>query len=120
MLAVLAVLSLLTNFFSLELFTYSLAGVFGLYLCLFGKDMLPLAPTVLFLYVSPSLGNNPVYNPDSVFFPERWLWLFVAIIEVFVVLFFLRLCLTVGLSRFLKERRKLLTGFLVLLSLIHI
>ena len=114
MLAVLAVLSLLTNFFSLELFTYSLAGVFGLYLCLFGKDMLPLAPTVLFLYVSPSLGNNPVYNPDSVFFPERWLWLFVAIIVVFVVLFFLRLCLTVGLSRFLKERRKLLTGFLVL------
>lgn len=114
MLVVFALLALLTNVFALELWTYPLMGLYGVWLCLFGKDMLSLAPAVVFVYVSPSLGNNMVKNPDSVFFPENGLWLFVGIIVLFVVLFFLRLFLTVGFKTFVRTRRKLLSGFLLL------
>ncbi len=114
MLVVFAVVCLLTNVFALELWTYTLAGLFGIYLCLFGKDMLSLAPLVIFTYISPSIGNNPRFNPDSVFFPENGLILFIVVIAIFLVLFLLRLFLTVGISGFLRTRRKLLVGFLVL------
>ncbi len=114
MLFVFALLAFLTNVFALELWMYPLMGIYGVWLCLFGKDMLSLAPAVVFVYVSPSLGNNMVKNPDSVFFPENGLWLFVGIIVLFVVLFLLRLCLGVGWRTFLHTRRKLLPGFLCL------
>ena len=50
MLIVLALLTVLANVFALELLAYIVVSLLGLYLCLFGKDMLVLAP--IFIYTT--------------------------------------------------------------------
>lgn len=114
MLVVFALLAFLTNVFALELWIYPLMGLYGVWLCLFGEDMLSLGPAVAFVYISPSLANNMVKNPDSVFYPQNGLWLFVGIMVLFVILFLIRLFLTVGFKKFIFAPRKLLSGYLLL------
>lgn len=114
MLVVFALLAFLTNVFALELWIYPLMGLYGVWLCLFGEDMLSLGPAVAFVYISPSLANNMVKNPDSVFYPQNGLWLFIGIMVLFVTLFLLRLFLTGGFKKFIFAPRKLLLGYLLL------
>lgn len=65
--ALLAVLTAASNLFALELPYYTLIAALCLYVCIFGRDLLPLAPYFAFCYMSPSIGNNPGQNQDSIF-----------------------------------------------------
>ena len=114
MLAILAGMTLLSNLFGLEFFLYVFVALIGYYLCFFGKDFLFLAPVVVFMYISPSVKNNPFHNENSIFFPGQGLEFVVALAVVFFVLFFLRLAADGDLIRFFKEKRSLNIGFLLL------
>lgn len=71
-------LAALCNFFALELPVYTIYTGLIVYICLFGKSSLPMMPIFLCCYLSPSLGNNPGHNSESVFFPEHGgIWLMV-------------------------------------------
>jgi len=60
-------LTLLSNVLSCELPVYTLYILIGVYVCLFGEDLLGLLPVVACAYISPSAVNNPGRNGASVF-----------------------------------------------------
>jgi hypothetical protein len=65
--AIFATLVVICNIFGLEFFVYTLVISYGIYLCLLGRDMRSVAAAVPFMYLSPSVQNNPAANPDSIF-----------------------------------------------------
>ena len=60
-------LTILSNVFGLEMIAYTLLILTGIYICLFARDLLPLFPIFACGYISPSKGNNPGLNNDSIF-----------------------------------------------------
>ena len=65
--AVAAVLAACANIFSAELIFYTVAVGIGVYVCVFGNDLLPLMPLVIFCYCAPSVRNNPGSTDTSIF-----------------------------------------------------
>ena len=61
------ILTLLSNVLSLELAVYSIFILTAVYICLVGRDLLPLMPIFLSCYIAPSVANNPGRNEDTVF-----------------------------------------------------
>lgn len=57
----------ISNLFGAELVVYSLFVLTVVYLCLCGKDLLPVMPLVICSYLAPSVHNNPGRNEASVF-----------------------------------------------------
>ena len=79
----LALLTVMSNLLRLDLGIYTLFMALGIWICLFGSDLLPLMPLVILCYVAPSRENNPGRYPNSVFYPANggiylliWLALF--------------------------------------------
>lgn len=60
-------LTAISNLFGAELVVYSVFVLILVYLCLLGKDLLPVMPLVICCYLAPSVRNNPGRNPASVF-----------------------------------------------------
>lgn len=65
--AIPCLLTLLSNFFGWELLLYTFVALTVVYLCVWGKDLLPMIPLVILCYISPSRANNPGRNEQSVF-----------------------------------------------------
>ena len=106
------VLAALSNFFGLELAVYTVYAGLIVYVCLFGRDLLPLIPVFLCCYLAPSVGNNPGSNPESVFSPGHggiWLLLLCAAMLISAVVRVIR-----DRKRFLSKKYRLLPGLLVL------
>ena len=61
------ILTLLSNTLSLELVVYSVFILTAIYICLLGRDLLPLMPIFLGCYFAPSVANNPGRNEETVF-----------------------------------------------------
>ena len=89
--AILASLVAICNIFGLEFFVYVVVISYGVYLCLFSRDMRSLAAAVPFMYLSPSVQNNPAANPDSIFKLQNGLGVILAYLMVFVVLLIIRI-----------------------------
>ncbi|MBP5242288.1 MAG: O-antigen ligase family protein [Clostridia bacterium] len=107
-------LTLLSNLFALELPVYALFTVVVIYVCLFGRDLLPVVPMAILCYFTPSTGNNPGRNPDSVFFPENGLYFIVTLFCLIVVALLFRIINRKDALWFFKPKRKLLLGFLAI------
>ncbi|MBR4017784.1 MAG: hypothetical protein IKK11_08225, partial [Oscillospiraceae bacterium] len=60
-------LTILANIFCLEMVSYTAILVTAVYICLFARDILPLFPMFACGYISPSMGNNPGLNSESIF-----------------------------------------------------
>lgn len=65
--ALVALLTVLSNLFSLELPVYTAYAALGIYICLFAEDLLPLMPLLPLGYISPSARNNPGQHAETVF-----------------------------------------------------
>lgn len=109
--AILASLVVICNIFGLEFFIYTLVISYGIYLCLFSRDMRSLAAAVPFMYLSPSVQNNPAANPDSIFKLQNGLGFILAYLMVFVVLLITRIILNEKRGNFVGKRWNLLSSF---------
>ncbi len=100
----------------LDLGLYVLFMGLGIWVSLFGDDLLPLVPMVLLCYVSPSRQNNPGRYPDSIFYPWNGGIFLYILLAVFVGCLVLRLCLDpeLGGKRFLKTERRLMPSMVLL------
>lgn len=109
-------LTVLSNVFGLELPVYCCLIGLGIYICLFGRDLLPLVPVIAVCYITPSRENNPGINEDSIFYPENGGILLLILVSLFVAAVIFRLVLDpeIGRRNFLTAKRKLLSGILVL------
>lgn len=105
-----------SSLFALELPVYTAFVLIGICVCLWGSDLLALMPLIICAYVSPSPGNNPGRNPDSVFYPGNGGIYILFLLAIFAAALLLRLIRDpeFGRIRFWKVRRRLLPGMLLL------
>lgn len=103
-----AALSLAAHLLSAELAAYGLLAAVAVYACLWGSDLLPIAPLFLFCYILPSAANNPGRNEASVF-SSPWLPAIAILLVCAVAVFVIR-----NYRRFVSVRYRLLPGMLVL------
>ena len=113
--AILAILSVLTNTLSLEIPFYIIICVTTVYISIFGTDLLPLIPIFLFCYISPSTKNNPALSTNSVFYNQTGLIIGI-ILAICIPSIILRICLdkNMGLKKLFTEKRVLLWGMIAL------
>lgn len=109
-------LTVFANIFGAELFTYTCFVLIAVYLCLFGRDLLPIMPLVICSYIAPSRDNNPGLSSDSLFSPARGgIYLIIlAVLLVIAVIYRLVRDPELGRMAFLKCKRLLLPGMLAL------
>ena len=112
----LGIITVLSNIFSLELVAYPLILLTGIYVCLFARDLLPLLPIFACGYVSPSYSNNPGKNDESIFSIAGGGLYIGALLLALVICLVYRLVTDpdFGGKQFLKKKRKLLSGMLIL------
>ena len=113
---IIACLTVLSSLFGLELIVYSIYVAVGIYLCIWGDDLLPLMPIVVCSYIAPSFANNPGRNPHSIFYPAYGGIYLVILASVFAICLIWRLITDreIGGIAFLKKKRSLTIGMLVL------
>ena len=109
-------MTLLSNFCGAELFTYTCFVLIVLYLCLFGRDLLPMMPLAICSYIAPSRNNNPGISTESVFSPARGGFYLIILAALLIIALIYRLIRDKELGRmaFLKCKRMLLPGMLAL------
>lgn len=114
----LSLLTLVCNFLGLELVLYTGFILIGIYLALWGRDLLPLTPIVILSYISPSPSNNPgsSKNSQSIFLPENGGIYLLVLVTVFAACLLIRLVTdpVLGGRNFLTKKRSLLSGMLLL------
>ena len=98
---VIMALTLIANIFGAELIVYTLFVLTVVYVCLFGKDLLPIIPMVICSYLAPSIKNNPGRNEDSIFSASGG-GIVVGVLAVIVVLAFL--------FRVIRDRKTIFGG----------
>ncbi|MBQ3529362.1 MAG: O-antigen ligase family protein [Oscillospiraceae bacterium] len=113
---VLGGLTILSNVFSMELVAYTLLLATGIYVCLYGRDLLPIFPIFVFGYISPSRGNNPGLIDNSVFSLQGGGIYLAILLTAFAVSLVYRVVTdpVFGGKKFLQKKRQLLSGMLVL------
>lgn len=114
--ALVCLMTAISNVLGAELIVYPLFFLFGIYVAMFGRDFLPLMILAICCYIAPSANNNPGRNENSVFYPGNGGIFLGVFLLVFVVFMALRLILDpqLGGKRFLLQKRKLLPGILIL------
>lgn len=114
--ALIAVLTALSSVLELDLVLYSFFILTGIYICLFGTDLLPLMPIVICCYIAPSAGNNPGRNENSIFYPENGGIYLIVIAVLFVLALLYRLITDpeIGGKKFLGAKRSLAVGMIFL------
>lgn len=115
-LLLLGVLTVLSNVFALEVYIYPLFILIAACIFLFGKDLLPVFPMFVCGYISPSRGNNPGVNPESVFSLSGGGIYWAVLLAILAVLLVYRLITdpVFGGKKFLQKGRTLLPGMAVL------
>lgn len=111
-----ALLTLYSNICKGELFTYTCFTLIVLYLCFFGRDLLPVLPLAICAYISPSHDNNPGLSDTSVFSLYEGGIYILALAGSMVIGVIYRLIRDrkLGRSTFWACKRKLLPGMLLL------
>ena len=111
-----AVLAAISSLLGLDLVFYSLVIALGVFICLFGSDLLPLMPLCILCYVAPSRQNNPGRYPGSVFYPLNGGIYLACLFLLFVACLVWRLVKDpeLGGIKFLQTKRCLLPSMLFL------
>ena len=110
------VLTAVSNLFRAELLVYTLFILFAVYIALLGRDFLPIMPLAISCYIAPSVNNNPGRNETSVFYPQNGGIYLLVLFLIFAVCTVIRLVKDkeLGGMHFLKRKRKLLPGIVIL------
>ncbi len=109
-------LTVLSNTCGAELFVYTCFVLIAMFVCLFGRDLLPLMPMFVCGYISPSVENNPGFNADSVFSFAGGGWYLILLIAGVLACLVYRLITDpdFGGKKFFARKRGLLSGMLIL------
>ena len=112
-LVAIVLLTAIANIFSLELAVYGIFAAIVVYVCFFGKDLLPLTPLFICCYIAPSVENNPGRNQQTIFSGGMGVYILAlgAVILVSVVRYVI-----VHRQDYLRRKYPLLPGMLLLLG----
>lgn len=107
-------LTAFSNLFGLELPVYTLFVIIILFVCLFGKDLLPIAPIMICCYVAPSVQNNPGRNTATIFSLESG-GIYIAFLAAILTAAFLYRVIR-DRKTFFNKKYALLPGMLILVA----
>lgn len=107
-----AALTVFANICGAELFTYTCFVLIVLYLCLMGRDLLPILPLAVCSYIAPSRENNPGLSGESVFAFNKGGLYMIILASLMIIALIVRLVKDKELGRlaFWKCKRTLLPG----------
>ena len=111
-----SLLTVVGNLLGLELAVYTVFVLFAIYICLFGKDLLPLMSIIVSCYLMPGVTNNPGRSEGSIFYPANG-GIYLGVLFVLVLISAVYRLVRdpqIGGKAFLKSKRELLPGMLVL------
>ena len=109
-------LTVCANLFGAELYVYTAFILCGIYISLLGRDFLPLIGIVISCYIAPSTANNPGRNESSIFYPQNG-GIYLAVLLLILIgciVFRLATDPVIGKKAFLRKKRSLTPGMLVL------
>ena len=110
--ALVAILAGLSNAHSLEVVAFSFFAAFAVFACLWGEDLLPVMPLLIFGFLSVSASNNPGQNTTSVL-SMAGSGIYLTCVAVIVVI-----CLVYRIirdrRRYAEQKYSLLSGMLIL------
>ena len=111
-----AALTVVANVLGAEFFTYTVFVGIAVYLCLFGRDLLPIMPMAVCCYIAPSRDNNPALNDGTIFSRQGGGSYIMALAVILVLALIYRLIRDPELGRtaFFKCKRKLIWGMVAL------
>ena len=109
---VVALLTALSNVFSLELPVYTLFAALTIYTCLWGEDLRGMIPIVAMGYLTPSARNNPGRNESAVFTPGHG-GIYIALLGILMAAAVVYRVLR-DRKQFFSCKRPLLSGMLIL------
>ncbi len=112
-----ACLTAISNVFALDLYYFAVVTTFAVYIALFGKDFSPYMVMLCLCYVVSSTQNNPGNNPNSILYPSNsgYIIFYFAGIVILSMLFRFIFDKNVGFYKTFKTKRRLSSGFIVLL-----
>lgn len=110
--AAVAALTVLTHMLALEAVLYTLFAGLTVYVCFWGRDLLPLMPVVICSYIAPSVENNPGRSESSVFYPGHG-GIYLLCLGVCMAASLIAYCVR-NRKRYCRRKYRLLSGFLVL------
>ena len=114
----LSLLTVVCNLLAMELVVYTVFIAAGIFMTIWGRDLLPLMPIVVLSYIAPSPANNPgsAKNGGSIFYPQNGGIYLIVLASLFVLCLIIRLVTDrqMGGMNFLKRKRPLLGGMLLL------
>lgn len=113
--AMVAVLTVISHIGSMEMLLYTLAVVYGLYVCAFGDDFLTLTPLFVFCYIAPSRVNNPGRSDESIFsWPTGNILIGICACLLLGVILRIALDPKLGFKKLFFQKRRLFVGMLLL------
>ncbi len=104
------------NLLGAEFFTYTCFVLIAVYVCLFGRDLLPILPLVICGYITPSRENNPGLSSDTIFSLQGG-GIYIAVLAFALVAALIYRLIRdpeLGRTAFFKCKRKLLWGMVAL------
>lgn len=111
-----SLLILASSIFALDIPLYTVLALLCCVICLFGDDLLPLAPIITQIHMSFSMDNNPGANPTPIFSFSRYGFYLVALVALVVLCLVFRIITDkrFGGKAFFTKKRILLPGMLIL------
>ncbi len=114
-LLLIGILTFLSSVFSLEIYLYVLVSIINLIGMLFLKDTYLSLGITCFMYLSPSIKNNPSLFNDSIFYPDKYLYLIISLLIIDVISMIIRIFINIKYYKInINNHPKLLIGFIIL------
>ena len=114
--ALLALMTVVGNFYEIELIMYAFVAMLTVYMALFGKDFRLLLPLFIYCYVMPGIQNNPGRYSGSIFYMENGAYWLIIYASFLIPAILFRLCADreIGFRNLKNAKPTLLIGIFVL------
>ena len=111
-----AILTVLSNAYALDLYYFCAITVFAIYVALFGKDFSPYIHMLCFCYIASSVENNPGVNANSILFPQNSGYLLFYLAGAIILSMLARFILdpSIGFKNMFKQKRRLSVSIILL------
>lgn len=111
-----ALLTVLSNVFALDMYFFYSIVLFAVYIAVFGRDFSPYLPMLCCCYIVSSVSNNPGINSNSILFPKEsgYIIFYLAGIVLLGMIYRFSIDSSIGFKNIFKQKRKLLIGMAIL------
>ncbi len=109
-----SVLTLLTNFFSLEVFAFALVCVQAIFIAFFCESTKPFIPLIANCYFMTSRKNSPTFQNQGIFFDNNMIIYMIVLVAIIILSLILRLFIRKDFKNITLKKMPLLIGLIAM------